>query len=83
MSPDALITFLLWSLAANYFVLVLWFGAWVFARPWLRRLHGRWFRLSDESFEAIHYGGMAVFKIGIFLFNLAPLFALWMMGRNP
>jgi hypothetical protein len=82
MTQATLVTFLLWSLAANYSILLLWFGAWVFAKPWLRRLHGRWFRLSDEAFDAIHYGGMALFKVGIFLLNIAPLFALWMMGSD-
>jgi hypothetical protein len=43
---------------------------------WLQRLHSRWFGLSDEQFYAIHYAGMAIFKIGIFLFDLAPFVAL-------
>lgn len=78
---DAICRFLLWSLAFNYLVLFVWFFAFVFARDGLRRLHGRWFRLPDATFDAIHYGGMAVYKIGILLFNLAPLVALWLM-RN-
>ena len=28
---------------------------------WIRRLHGRWFRLSSEQFDALHYLGMSVF----------------------
>jgi hypothetical protein len=40
------------------------------------RLHGRWFRLSPEQFDAIHYGAMAVYKIGILLLNLVPYLAL-------
>ena len=79
MTTDFMCRFLLWSLAFNYLVLVAWFVAFVLARPWLRRLHGRWFKLDDASFDAIHYGGMAVYKIGILLLNLTPLFALWLM----
>lgn len=79
MTTDFMCRFLLWSLAFNYLVLVAWFVAFVLARPWLRRLHGRWFKLDDASFDAIHYSGMAVYKIGILLLNLAPLFALWLM----
>lgn len=82
MTQELITTFLLWCLAANYLILLVWFGVFVFARPWLRQVHGRWFKLTDESFDAIHYGGMALFKIGIFLLNIAPLFALWMMGDN-
>jgi hypothetical protein len=40
-------------------------------------MHGRWFKLSVGTFDAIHYAGLAVYKIGIVLFNLAPLVALW------
>ncbi|MEN6360479.1 MAG: DUF6868 family protein, partial [Smithella sp.] len=43
------------------------------------KMHGRWFRLSAETFDAIHYKGMAICKIGIILFNLAPLAALCLM----
>ena len=42
----------------------------------------RWFALPDASFDAIHYGGMAAYKIGILLFNLAPLAALWLARRG-
>ena len=81
MHTDALQHFLLWSLGINYAILLAWFLAFVFARGWMRAVHGRWFQLSDTTFDAIHYGGMAVYKIGIFLFNLAPLLALCFMGR--
>ncbi|HVH33790.1 MAG TPA: hypothetical protein VM847_06750 [Tahibacter sp.] len=79
MTSDSICRFLLFSLAFNYLVLFVWFFAFVLARDGLQRLHGRWFRLPDASFDAIHYGGMAVYKIGILLFNLAPLVALWLM----
>ena len=82
MNPDVWSEFLLWSLGINYAVLLLWFLMLVVARDWMRRLHGRWFQLSDASFDAIHYGGMAVYKVGIFLFNLAPLLALWLMRQG-
>jgi len=42
----------------------------------MRRFHGRWFRLSDEQFDALHYLGMLIYKIGILLFNLVPLIVL-------
>ena len=80
MAIDHLSRFLLWSLALNYLVLAAWFAAFVLARPWLRRLHGRWFKLPDATFDAIHYAGMAAYKIGILLFNLTPLLALQLAG---
>ncbi len=68
--------FLLCCLVVNYGVLLVWFAAFAFARRWMYRLHSCWFRLSEESFDSIHYAGMAVYKIGILLFNLAPYVAL-------
>lgn len=76
MDLSSLSSFLLWCLAINYAILLWWFGAFVFARGWMYRVHGRWFRISEERFDSIHYAGMAAYKIGIFLFNLAPYIAL-------
>ena len=44
------------------------------------RLHSRWFRLSVEQFDVLHYAGMARDKIGILLFNLVPYIALRIVG---
>lgn len=79
MDIESISRFLLWSLAFNYAILFIWFFVFVFARGFIKGLHGRWFSLTDHTFDAIHYGGMAVYKIGILLLNLAPLAALWVM----
>jgi hypothetical protein len=68
--------FLIWSIAINYAVLFLWFGVFVYAHDWVYRTHTRWFRLSVESFDALNYGGVAVYKIGVLLLNVVPLIAL-------
>lgn len=67
---------LIWCVGLNYAVLFVWFGAFVFAHGWMYRVHSRWFKLSVETFDAIHYSGLAVYKIGILLLNLVPLVAL-------
>ncbi|MGV0991799.1 MAG: DUF6868 family protein [Mycobacterium sp.] len=64
---------LIWSLVFNYVILLVWFAAIVFAHDFVYRLHTRWFAMSRETFDAIHYGGMAVYKIGTLLLNVAPL----------
>jgi hypothetical protein len=46
----------------------------------MRRFHGRWFRLSDEQFDTLHYLGMSIYKIGILLFNLVPFVVLRIVG---
>lgn len=68
--------FLLYSLLINYSILMLWFLLIVFSRNWVKHIHGQWFQLSDTTFDAIHYGGMAAYKIGIFLFYLVPFITL-------
>lgn len=74
--------FLLYSLAVNYAFLLIWFLAFIFARDAIFKLHTRWFRLSREQFDSIHYAGLAAFKIGILLLNLAPLIALWLLSHD-
>jgi len=71
---------LLWCTGINYAVLVVWFCVFVFAHDWMYRIHGRWFKFSLETFDAIHYAGLAVYKIGIILLNLVPLIALYIVS---
>ena len=82
MSLDFWFRFLLSSVLINYIILMIWFLAIIFARDWIKQVHGKWFNLSDATFDAIHYGGMAVYKIGILLFNLVPLIALYFMDKS-
>jgi len=77
---DELEEFLLWSTVINYGVLLVWFAAFSLAHDWLYRTHTRWFRLSVENFDAVNYAGVAVYKVGIMLLNLAPLLALSIIG---
>ena len=67
---------LAWSAVINYALLLLWFGVFWLAHDRLYRLHGKWFALPAETFDAIHYAGMAFFKLCIFLFFLTPYLAL-------
>ena len=76
MASDELLRLLLWCAGINYAILLVWFAVFVFAHEWLYRLHTRWFRLSRESFDALNYGGVAVYKIGNVLFFLVPAIAL-------
>ena len=72
--------FLLWCVGLNYALLFIWFGAFIFAHDCMYRMHGRWFKLSIDTFDAIHYAGLAVYKIGIILLNLVPLIALYLVS---
>lgn len=76
MNTEFFRSFFLWCAVLNYGLLLWWFIVFIFAHDWLYRFHGHWFRLSVAQFDAIHYAGMAAYKIGIFLFALAPWLAL-------
>ncbi len=68
-----------WLLACgsiNMGVLTLWGMMFILAHDWIYKRHGKWFKLSVERFDAIHYSGMLFFKLFIFFFNFIPYFAL-------
>lgn len=69
-----------WCLIMNVGLLLWWFLVFSLAHDWVYRIHGRWFTLSEERFDAIHYLGMAIFKIAIFMFNIVPYIALLIVG---
>jgi len=81
MSIETIREFLLWCTIINYAVLLSWFLCLRLAHEWIQQFHGRWFRMPAEQFDAIHYAVMAIYKIGILLFNLAPYVALLIVGR--
>ncbi|MDP6045670.1 MAG: hypothetical protein QGH94_09235 [Phycisphaerae bacterium] len=60
----------------NMGMLMLWFAMMIFAHDWIYKMHTKWFKMSIERFDAIHYGGMGLFKLCIFVFNVVPWLAL-------
>ncbi|HEX5694706.1 MAG TPA: hypothetical protein VFY00_08840 [Arenimonas sp.] len=79
MKDDPITELLLWSLAINYGILLVWLAALAWFREPIRRLHRRWFALSDQMFDGIHYAGMAAYKLLIIVFNLTPLLAIQLL----
>ena len=80
MTIDLVRDALLWCFIINMGILLWWFLFFSLAHDWVYQFHGKWFKLSVEKFDAIHYAGMAFFKICIFLFNIVPYFALRIVG---
>jgi hypothetical protein len=68
--------FFLWCAIVNYAILVAWFLAFTFGHQMLYRIHTRWFQLSVPQFDAIHYSGMAVYKLAVLVLNVVPYIAL-------
>ena len=80
MTVELLRSTLAWCTVINFGLLLWWYLFFILAHDWMYRVHSKWFKLSVETFDAMHYGGMALFKLGILLFNLAPYFALRIIG---
>jgi Family of unknown function (DUF6868) len=82
MNIEAVRLVLLWCTVINYGILLVWFLFFMLAHDWMYQLHGRWFHLSVDQFDMLHYAGMSVYKLGIILLNLVPYIALHIVRRN-
>ena len=76
MTLELLRAFLGWCAVINMGLLVWWLLIITLAHDWVYRLHCQWLKLSVEKFNAIHYAGMALFKLSIFFFNIVPYLVL-------
>jgi hypothetical protein len=64
----------------NIGLLIWWFLFFMLAHDWMYRMHSKWFNLSKETFDTVHYAGMAIFKMGTLLFCLVPYLAMHIVG---
>lgn len=79
MNIESVHNMLQWAALINLAVLCYWFFMLAFAHDFVYRMHSRWFKVGVETFDAIHYAGLAFYKIMFVLFNLAPLLALYII----
>jgi len=80
MSIELIRAALGWCILINAGIFLCWFLWFALARDFMYRMHGKWFTLSEEQFDGIHYAGMALYKIGIWLFTIVPYLALHIIG---
>jgi hypothetical protein len=80
MSVELVRSVLGWCLLINMGILFVWWGALCAFGGMIHRLHGRFFALPREQFDAIHYTLMGVFKLGVMLFNAVPWVVLHIVG---
>jgi hypothetical protein len=76
MATFELTNFFAFCAIINYSVLLIWFLIFCVCGDWMHSIHSRWFNISKAQFELINYCGMGLFKLCIFVFNLAPFIAL-------
>ena len=68
--------FLGWAAIFNLILLFIWAGLFIYARDLMARLHGRWFKLAPEAFDAMHYAGMGLYKLAIWMLLVIPYLVL-------
>ena len=69
-------SFLIYCLAMNYAILLLWGFMVMLAPDWIYNIHNKLFPIKRDIFVILHYCGIGLYKILIFIFILIPLIAL-------
>ncbi|NCF26532.1 MAG: hypothetical protein GWP69_04075 [Gammaproteobacteria bacterium] len=76
MTVELIAAILGWCTLINFGLLIWWLLFVVIAHDLTYQLHTKWFKISREQFDAIHYSLMGIFKMGVIIFNLVPYLAL-------
>lgn len=69
-----------WCAVINLGILLFWWFCLMLAHDWVYETHCKWFKLSVERFDEIHYATIAFLKVCIFIFNISPYLALRIIG---
>ena len=77
---DSLLNFLLWSAIINLGLLFISFFAFTLGGDFIYRIHGKWYDINKDHFNAIIYSGMIFYKICILFFNIVPYIVLRIIG---
>jgi len=79
MDLETLQLWLGWCALINIAVLMIWWLMLVAAHDWVYGFHTRWFQLSRETFDGVHYAGLAAYKIAIYVLFIVPWLALFIV----
>jgi hypothetical protein len=79
MTVETARSFFLWCTIFNYLFLIVWAIVATLGRGWLYRLSGRIFRMTPEQLDLLNIGGITLYKMGVFFFNLVPCVALFIV----
>ena len=80
MNIEQLRGMLFWSAVINYVLLASWGLLYLFSGDLMSRLARLW-RISPERFDAFQFGGILLYKLGIWMFFIIPCIALYLVGR--
>ena len=80
MAMQTLTAFFLWCTLINGGILILWTLFLVFAPDFLYRIQNRWFPIPRQTYDAIIYGFLGLFKLLFLVFSVTPYLALLIIG---
>jgi len=73
---EMLTKFFLWMTLINFGILILYSLLFLFAKGFIYRLHGMWFKMTKEKMNSSLYKILGLYKIIVIVFNLVPYIAL-------
>lgn len=76
MDKSELLQLLGWCSLIYIIILLTWGLFFIVGRGWMYNLHSKWFAMSVEKFNAIHYMLMGLLKILLIIFFLVPYLVL-------
>jgi hypothetical protein len=79
MSIETARSFFLWCSIINYGLLLVWVALATLGRRPLFKLTARLFHVSDSQIDLLNICGITLYKMGIFLFNIVPCIALYIV----
>lgn len=79
MDIQSLTTFFMWCAVINGSILILWTLFFLFVPDLVYRIQNRWFPIQRETYNALMYGFLGLFKLLFLVFNLVPYLALLLM----
>ena len=76
LTIEVLKKFFLWMTIINFGLLSFYFIFFLLCRGFIYRLHGAWFKMTEEKLNSTLYKTLAFYKIIVIAFNLVPYIVL-------
>ena len=75
-------TILLWCFGLGLVLLLMWFGLLVFMGDFVYNVHARFFQISRQQFDSLHYLAMILAKMAVFGLFLFPYVGIRVVLRK-
>ena len=66
----------MWCTLLNVALLIFSSLLWIFASDFIYKVHGKWFAMPRETFNAVFYTFIGIYKLLVYMFNIVPWIAL-------